>query len=482
MHRAYTFSKAGPIKRPPRVTGNLDASGSVPAASSRTLPPQQVRALLRRRWIVWGALAFSMLTVVMDRVSPGVVVDRLMADFAIGGTAVGSLAASYYYIYAVLQLPAGIFTDRFGPRRMVSGGTLLAALGCFLFAAAPNLAVAYAGRFLVGLGVAGVFTSIAKVQAEWFRTREYASVTGLIVGVATLGAVLGTAPLAILVAHLGWRVAFSLIGAFFIVAAVAAFRLVADRPAEVGLPSPRALEAIERGETVSLAEPATQSRPSLRGDLARVVRRRAIWPPFLAMLGIYGPYVAMIGAFGIPYLMQIYGLPRDQAAALGALTAIGMGCGGPLTGFLSDRLMRSRRWPYLLLTAGSALIWVLWAFWNGGQPPLPVLYVFYFLLGLTNAMFILGLTIAKELNPPELAGVATGFMNISSFAGAGLYQPLVGWLLDLGWTGTIVDGVRVYPLAAFQLTFFAAIAACLLALTGALLTPETYPKRGSGEW
>ena len=416
-----------------------------------------------------------MLTVVLDRVSPGVVADRLMADFAIGGAAVGSLAASYYYIYAVLQLPAGILTDRYGPRRIVTGGTLLAAVGSLLFAAAPNLVFAYAGRFLVGLGVAGVFTSIAKVQAEWFRTREYASVTGLVVGVATLGAVLGTAPLAVLVGYVGWRWAFGAIGAFFIVGALAALKLVADRPADVGLPSPRVLEAIERGEDAPPPGATPLPRRSLRGDLAQVLRRREIWPPFLAMLGIYGPYVAMIGVFGIPYLMQIYGLPRDQAAVLAALTAIGMGFGGPLTGFLSDRLMRSRRRPYLLLTAGSALIWIVWAFWNGGQPPLSVLYLLFFLLGLTNAMFILGLTIAKELNPPELAGVATGFMNISSFAGAGLYQPIAGWLLDLGWAGAIADGGRVYPLAAFQITFFADNVACLLALVGALLTPETYP-------
>ena len=300
--------------------------------------------------------------------------------------------------------------------------------------------------------------------------------TGLVVGVATLGAVLGTAPLAVLVGYVGWRWAFGVIGAFFIVGALAALKLVADRPADVGLPSPRVLEAIERGEDAPPPGATPLPRRSLRGDLAQVLRRREIWPPFLAMLGIYGPYVAMIGVFGIPYLMQIYGLPRDQAAVLAALTAIGMGFGGPLTGFLSDRLMRSRRRPYLLLTAGSALIWIVWAFWNGGQPPLSVLYLLFFLLGLTNAMFILGLTIAKELNPPELAGVATGFMNISSFAGAGLYQPIAGWLLDLGWAGGIAAGSRVYPLAAFQITFFAAIVACLLALVGALLTPETYPR------
>lgn len=418
-----------------------------------------------------------MLTVVLDRVSLGVVADRLMADFAIGGTAIGSLAASYYYIYAILQIPAGILTDRYGSRRVAGFGLALAALGSGLFAAAPDLAIAYVGRFLVGLGVSGVFTSVAKVQAEWFRTREYASITGLVVAVATVGGILGTAPLALLVGATGWRFAYGLIGALCLIGVVAVFRLVADRPTDIGLPSPRALEAAERGESVPLPHAGHASAPSLRSGLGRIIRTPAFWPPFIAMTGIYGPYVAMTGVFGIPYLMQVYDLPRGQAAAFGALTAIGMGIGAPLAGVLSDRVFHSRRWPFFLMTTAGALIWVVLAFWDGGRPPIAFLPVFFVLLGTTNAMFILGLTVSKELNPPELAGLATGFMNISSFAGAAVYQPIAGWLLDQGWTGAFVDGARAYPAAAYQATFFTAITVCLTAALAAWLTPETYGKR-----
>ena len=61
----------------------------------------------------------------IHRVAPSVMTEELMRDFAVGGSALGSLSAMYFYAYVVLQIPVGILMDRFGPRKLMSAACLL---------------------------------------------------------------------------------------------------------------------------------------------------------------------------------------------------------------------------------------------------------------------------------------------------------------------------------------------------------------------
>ena len=70
----------------------------------------------------------------VQRVSPSVMTDELMREFAVGGAALGSLSAFYFYAYASIQLPVGMLTDHFGPRKLMSFAAGLCALASLVFA------------------------------------------------------------------------------------------------------------------------------------------------------------------------------------------------------------------------------------------------------------------------------------------------------------------------------------------------------------
>jgi MFS family permease len=89
-----------------------------------------------RAWLVWGLGAAFYAYGFFQRVAPAVMVDDLMRDFALGAVLLGSLSAAYFYAYAAVQIPVGILLDRFGPRPLLLGATLLAAAGSVLFALA----------------------------------------------------------------------------------------------------------------------------------------------------------------------------------------------------------------------------------------------------------------------------------------------------------------------------------------------------------
>jgi MFS family permease len=95
-------------------------------------------------------------------------VEELMRDFAVGAAALGHLSAAYFYGYAGMQIPVGVLLDRFGPRRLMTLAALVCAGGCVLFATSSSLAVATAGRFLIGASAAFSLVGSMAVAGQWF--------------------------------------------------------------------------------------------------------------------------------------------------------------------------------------------------------------------------------------------------------------------------------------------------------------------------
>ncbi|MCW3491199.1 MFS transporter [Dethiobacter alkaliphilus] len=414
------------------------------------------------RWLMWAALALAYIIVYIHRVAPSVVADQLMETFAIrDGAVLGSLAAMYFYVYAVMQLPSGLMADSLGPRATVTIGVLFAGLGSLLFAAAPTISMAFFGRFLVGLGVSIIFVSILKFHAVWFLPREFAFITGLLLLVGNFGAMLATTPLAFLVDATSWQFSFVAIGAFSLVIAVASWIIVRDVPPNV------VVAAETRPLGVRLRENLVQ--------MTMVIRNWRTWPLFLVAFGLYGTLITFQGMWGVPYLMQVYGMGRTASANLMLLVGAGMAVGSPLIGFFSDRLAR-RKAPYIFLAALGTLCWALLVFWNQGRPPVAALYPICFLFGVAGGGMTLTFTLGKEVNPPEFAGTAVAVVNIGGFLGIALMQPLLGFLLDLQWDGVLREGVKIYPQQAYFWAFSFGLAFMALAVIGALLAKETYGK------
>ena len=173
----------------------------------------------------------------------------------------------------------------------------------------------------------------------------------------------------------------------------------------------------------------------------------------------------------MPFLRDVYGLSRAEAALHTSFLLAGFAIGSLLAGALSDRLKRRR--PVML--AGIALYLLCWLPLLGSWlPPSPWGLALFFLMGLGSAGFTLVWAVAKEVNRPALSGMATSVVNTGAFFGAAVLQPLVGWVMDLGWDGRLADGVRLYSTdnyrAGIMLLFIVAVAGFL----GALKVRETH--------
>jgi sugar phosphate permease len=371
----------------------------------------------RTRLAVLGILLAGFVLSFFHRTAPAAIAGELTQAFAINSVVLGTLAATYFFVYTLLQSPVGVLADTLGPRVIVTGGALISGAGSLLFGLAPSWEVAAIGRTLVGIGVSVAFIALLKTISVWFPAHRFATLNGVAQFAGNRGAVIAGAPLAWIVTVTPWRAVFVGLGALSVGLAAASWIIVRDRPEQRGFPP------------VHATPPASATRSSWTSALMEVMANPRTWPPFFVNLGIGGSFLAFAGLWAVPFLQQVHGMPRNVAALHGSLLLLGVALGALAIGALSDRL-RNRRdvmRAYAFLYASTWLPWLM--HW---QPTAAGGYAWFFLMGFLIPGFMLTWTVAKEENRPEHAGMATAVVNVGIFLGAGALQPLAGWVLDRG--------------------------------------------------
>ncbi len=385
----------------------------------------------RRRWIVLGVVAVAYVLSFFQRFAPAGIAQDLAAAFQTSAASLGVLAATYFYVYTVMQIPTGVLVDTLGPRRILFLGGLVGGAGSLIFGLAPSLEVALAGRTLVGLGVSVTFIAMLKIIAVWFEENRFATLVGASMLVGNLGSVLAGAPLSALAQAAGWRGVFVGVGAVSVVMGLLCWLLVRDRPTPAG----------EGGNRPRF------DRTVVLGGLLSVLRNRDTWPAALVNLGMSGSFFTFGGLWAMPFLTQALGLTRAVASVHLSLYFAGFAIGCLVIGSISDRL--GRRKPVVIV--GSHLYGLIWLVWlSGVAPPLWASYALFAAMGLTTASFSLTWACAKEVNPPLLSGMSTSVANMGGFLAGAILQPLVGWVMDLHWQGGMANGVRVYSVDDFR--------------------------------
>lgn len=420
----------------------------------------------RFRWIAFSLLILAYVLAFFHRMAPAAIAGELQLAFNASGAALGVLAASYFYIYTLMQIPTGVLVDTLGVRKIATLGGIVAGAGSILFAYAATLGMASLGRLLVGLGVSVMFISIMKLNAVWFHDRHFGTVGGLTILLGNLGSVLAAAPLVWALDFISWRSIFAALGVFSIVLGLLTWLLVRNHPGEAGFPSMRELD----GEL-----PHAPHDGHWYDGLVSVVRNRDTWPGFWPNFGIGGTLFTFAGLWAVPFLHDVYDMPRTLAAGHTSLLLAGFAIGAMLTGIISDRLGLRR--PVML--AGIFLYLACWLPWLALlKLPLAASLALFFLMGAGASGFTLAWAVTKEVNPPALSGMATSVVNTGSFLGAGLLQPLVGWIMDLSWSGAMSDGVRVYAGEDYRLGLLLLFICALSGLAGALRCTETHCRYG----
>jgi len=409
---------------------------------------------------VWGFGAAFYLLGFFHRVAPAVITGELMRDFQISAAALGNLSAFYFYSYVAMQIPTGILADRWGPRRLLTLGTVAAAIGAVMFAMSPNIIWAAAGRLLIGGSVAVAFVCLLKLAANWFAPHRFALISGLALFCGIVGAVFAGTPLRILVDLSGWRNVMLFSAVITIAIGVGTWLFVRDYPHEKGF------------EDFLQASPATAEKrhSGIIADVFHVFTYRNVVLLFLVPGGIVGSVLTFSGLWGVPYLTTLHGVSSASAAMLTSALLIAWAVGGPFFGWLSDRL-KNRKMLYLAGCAVSVGGWatIVLAKDISMMQLIPVLLV----TGFSSGCIIISFAFVKESVPVHLAGTVSGVINMGVMMGPMILQPAVGWVLDHMWTGTSHMGIRIYDVVAYRSGFGLMLVWLVVSFVLLLFTRET---------
>src|ERR1035438_9391347 len=173
-------------------------------------------------WLIWALSALFVVFNYVQQVIPNIIAVDLSHAFNATESTLGNIAASYFYAYAILQIPVGLIVDRFGTRRPLVIAILAAGLGTLAFSWAHGSGSAQLARLIMGASAAFSFIGCLKLVQEWFPPAKFSTLAGMTNTAGMIGAA-GGVPIAVLVKAIGWRETVAWMGGAELIFAGAGF-------------------------------------------------------------------------------------------------------------------------------------------------------------------------------------------------------------------------------------------------------------------
>ncbi len=307
---------------------SISASGATTAGTrNQTLMPPA-------RWLmVW--LCFMALAVnYTDRANLAVAAPSIKQALHLDSTTMGFLLGSFFWTYAIMQLPAGWLVDRFGARLMFPIAVCWWSLFTALTAVANSAAALFGFRLLLGAGEAGGYPSSARVVARWFPPHERGIASSIFDSGSRVGNLVAIPLCAWLIGAFGWRASFVVTGLLGFVW-TAAWLLIYRKPERHPDVTPEALREIEQSRAAPVVGEPTIGWSSL-------FRYRTVWGMMIGFFCLNFVIYFFITWFPT-YLMSARHFSLKQFGILGLIPGLIAVPGGWLGGFTSDWLYR-RGW------------------------------------------------------------------------------------------------------------------------------------------
>jgi predicted MFS family arabinose efflux permease len=359
-----------------------------------------------------------------------VIAPSLLAELGMSNAELGLLSSAYFVAFGCMQLPLGIWLDRYGARRTEAALLLCAAAGAVVFATSTSLAGLWVGRALIGIGVSACLMASLKAYRQWFALERQPQLASWMLVAGTAGALSATLPVTLALPLIGWRGVFWLVAALLLLASAAIFFLL-------------------RGVEASFA-PAAPAAGVADGGYRSIFGNAYFWRMGVLGLVNHGIFFALQTLWAGPWMMTVLGKTQQQTGQILFVFNLVLMLSYLALGWSAPRLV-ARGWNVhrligfgiagMLLAQGAMLLTTAPAAW---------------LLWLPLALCVPVTTLVQAhvgmAFPAALAGRANSAYNLQLFIGAFATQ----W----GF-GVLIDALKAHgagAVDAFRLSLGAAIA------------------------
>jgi len=402
-------------------------------------------------WVVVIACVIITAIIIGITYSFGVFFKSLESDFGLSRGATSGVFSVYMLLYSVFGVLGGWALDRYGPRIIVVFMGLFTGLSLLLTSQANSpwqLFISYGLLLAVGAGAA--YTVVMATASRWFDKKR-----GLVLGITGSGVGLGILlipPFATyLIANVGWRMAYIIIGLIAWLIVIPSSRLLRKNPSEIGvLPDGAKSASGEAGIEERKTEDSTQSAGF---SLFQASRTSSFW-----LLGaiwlLYSFCYLLVLTHIVPNTMDM-GISDMEAATVLSLIGGSNIVGRLLMGRVSDSIGRKATAIFCALLVAGAMIWLIWS------QDLWMLYLFGIVCGFSFGGLDPCLTaLIGDTFGLRSIGVILGALNAAWGIGSAIGPAVGGFVFDVS--------------KSYSMAFLAgALAMLIVALLVALIKKET---------
>jgi MFS family permease len=277
-----------------------------------------------------ASLVFSRTVYAVNWYNVAAVFTFVASDFGQNVSGLGVLTASFYVGLATFQIPCGIFTAKYGPRKIAIYGIMISSVAVFLTAVTAEFYQIVLLRCLVGIGMALFFGPGVTLAAKGFRKEAQGYGVGIFNGAFYVGAALGLFAWSILAELTGWRVSLAMSGTLGIIGGIF---LILYLPKD----------DLREDFVIKVA------------DLRKILSNKWLLLLSLELFGI-GSGQILINTFMIFYLEQTMNLWPAFAGTVGSLSPLCAVLASPVCGLLYDKTRKARLLLFYLGTGLAAAI------------------------------------------------------------------------------------------------------------------------------
>lgn len=210
-----------------------------------------LKGMTHYRWWVIGFAFLAIIITYLDRTALSYAITPLEQTFGLTNTDFGIIASAFGVGYMIMTVGGGMLVDHYGSRRIWSWSAFLWSVACAFLGLSTGFIWLFVFRMLLGLTEGPSFPAFTRVTADWLPVQERARALAIGLAAVPFASVIGAPFVSYLVASVGWRVMFFILGSFGILWAIVWHIIYRDHPEQSEHVSIDELKHIQEGLDIS---------------------------------------------------------------------------------------------------------------------------------------------------------------------------------------------------------------------------------------
>lgn len=367
---------------------------------------------------------------------------QIMEAYDLNALGISYVVSSFFYMYLIIQLPAGIILDRYKTSKVLVMTCFICALGALLMSLANSIPTLIFARMICGLGAGFGFIGTMRILRNYFPMRYIA----LFIGFTEMLGFLSTAFCENIVSYylplVGFKHILLVFGLSGIVVALLIF-----------------LTSLKQFSPDYELAPPVKSQ-NIVADLKLVCLDKQQWILGLTAFCFFSLVTAFAALWGVPILMNIHEYTLSQSASAVSAIFLGIAIGGPLVGLVG---LKVKDKVTFMVVCGIICAMIMFVVIE--VPMLKVVHSTILLIccGILACCYLMCFTIANEIAPARISGVVMGFINMVVMSSALIMQPVMGYLISMDGAIGMKNGAPLYADIGYNRAGLSIVALFLLA-------------------